>query len=131
MNDSLLKAAQSGTVSDIEKLIAKGAHVDAINDNGLGPLHLAAFKGKTDAVKSLIKHGADVNLCDRALKVTPLEWAIAGSVPDTAVALVELGAVAPRARLKYSKSKGMLAYIAQAVSERHSRRAKTIIAMRR
>jgi ankyrin repeat protein len=48
----------------IETLLNAGAEVNAANDNGTTPLMLAAASGKSDAVNTLIDHGANPNLRD-------------------------------------------------------------------
>lgn len=46
----------------VELLLARGAEINAINDNGDTPLHKAAFIGREDLVMLLIQYNADVNL---------------------------------------------------------------------
>ena len=43
-----------------------GASIDAIDDRGFTPLHLAASHGRTSAVTSLLKRGADPNISAHA-----------------------------------------------------------------
>ena len=58
-----------------ELLIAKGADVNAKNDNGVTPSHLAAQKGHNEVVELLIVKGADVNAKTES-GGTPLDYAI-------------------------------------------------------
>jgi len=55
----LIKAAYGGNAEMIELLIAKGADVKAIGDNGGTALHAAASFGNAAAVRVLLDHGAD------------------------------------------------------------------------
>lgn len=45
-----------------EQLLAKGAEIDAVNDNGDTPLHKASFIGREDLVMLLIQYNADVTV---------------------------------------------------------------------
>ncbi len=65
----LLKAAKEGNVAEIEKLIEKGADVNAVipdgDFKGWTALMLAAGRGHSDVYLKLIEKGADVNVNDR------------------------------------------------------------------
>jgi ankyrin repeat protein len=41
-------------------------------------LHTAAFHGQLEAVKVLVKHGADIHAIDKTWKTPPLTWALTG-----------------------------------------------------
>ena len=56
IQSNLLSAARKGDVASIEKYLAKGAVIDAVNGKGESPLCLAVICGHLDAVQSLIKH---------------------------------------------------------------------------
>jgi ankyrin repeat protein len=45
----------------VEALLDAGAKVNALTDDGICPLLLAASVGNPDVVKVLIAHGADMN----------------------------------------------------------------------
>ncbi|XP_027695758.1 ankyrin repeat domain-containing protein 53 [Vombatus ursinus] len=49
----------------IQFLLEKGAPVNVQNQNGVTPLHLAAWEGMLDCIKVLVKAGADVHALDR------------------------------------------------------------------
>jgi ankyrin repeat protein len=50
--------------------------INAANNFGTTPLHLAVYAGKTATAAFLLKHGASPNACDKA-KVTPIHNAVA------------------------------------------------------
>eukprot|EP01120_Amphizonella_sp_Union-15-10_P003673 TRINITY_DN1408_c0_g2_i1.p1 TRINITY_DN1408_c0_g2~~TRINITY_DN1408_c0_g2_i1.p1 ORF type:complete len:130 (-),score=32.53 TRINITY_DN1408_c0_g2_i1:26-415(-) len=52
-------AADMGQAAIIEYLISKGAKVNVTDAFGITPLLAAVYEGHTDAVKLLLKHGAD------------------------------------------------------------------------
>jgi len=65
------------TTDVAELLINRGASVNARNRYGETPLHRAAYLGSSDKAKLLIEHGADVNAKDKRGN-TPLHAAIGG-----------------------------------------------------
>nr|XP_018670263.1 myotrophin-like [Ciona intestinalis] len=58
----LVTAADYGQSIIIEFLISKGANVNGAGKNGITPLLAAIWEGHSDAVRLLLKHGADKNL---------------------------------------------------------------------
>jgi len=58
----------------VQKHLKRGSDVNAANDRGETPLHVAAHMGETEAAKLLVEHGADVNAKDE-LGGTPLHEA--------------------------------------------------------
>jgi hypothetical protein len=64
-------AALRGDVAMIETLLRQGILPDVLDDLDKTPLHWAAEEASLEAVKALIKAGADVNASDRRL-LTPL-----------------------------------------------------------
>ena len=57
-------AAQQGDVTQIEKLAALKTALNARDGNGRTPLHVATFARQRDAIRALVKAGADINLLD-------------------------------------------------------------------
>jgi ankyrin repeat protein len=64
LGDELISAIPKGDVSEIKKLIYKGAWVNAVDDNGNSVLILAVIYKQKDIVKILIKNGAKINFQD-------------------------------------------------------------------
>jgi ankyrin repeat protein len=75
----LASGAGSGEV--IEDLIAHGASVHSRVDSpsfgtkSFTPLHSAAWTGNLDAIRMLVKHGAELGARDGTYKGTPAQWA--------------------------------------------------------
>ena len=69
-------AAETGDAALIDALLKAGAKVDALNESGTTPLMIASASGSTDAVRTLLAHGADVNA-----RATIDEAGIGGQTP--------------------------------------------------
>jgi ankyrin repeat protein len=69
LNRQLLVAAEGGELQEVERLIEEGADVSSFvqeyYDGAFTPLHIAAFQGHLDVVKSLVIGGADVNAANQ------------------------------------------------------------------
>ena len=62
MNKDLIEAASRGNLTEIKRLLAKGADVNAkTTKDGAVPMHFAAYSGRKEVVELLIAKGADVN----------------------------------------------------------------------
>ena len=72
----LFDAARVGDVEVIKSLLARGVRVDARDERGSTALILAAYYGKTDAVRTLLEAGASPNLGDSARGNTALMGAL-------------------------------------------------------
>ena len=64
IGNSLHSAAEAGDVAEIESLLALGFSIDRRDDAGRIPLMVAAKNDKLQAVKCLLKQGADPSLQD-------------------------------------------------------------------
>ena len=58
-NDRLRSEIAIGNNSAVNDLLRKGADVEARDEHGATPLHLAAAEGQLEAAKLLISAGAD------------------------------------------------------------------------
>nr|5AQB_A Chain A, 3G61_DB15V4 [synthetic construct] len=63
LGKKLLEAARAGQDDECRILMANGADVNALDEVGWTPLHLAAW-GHLEIVECLLKNGADVNAAD-------------------------------------------------------------------
>jgi ankyrin repeat protein len=89
----LMSAAENGTVACIEHLVAKAdkEYIDSFSKTGFSALIIAAAHGNTDAVKALIKAGADVNSMNESNQVTALMYAAASGHIEVLKVLLENG----------------------------------------
>ena len=88
-------AAQNGHAAVIDCLLAARAVVDSCNSDGVTALIVASQQGKLEAVRSLIRGGAGVNLtciCPKGLSATALMLASQCNHPSVVEALLEAGA---------------------------------------
>ena len=91
-NAALLEAVKNNDHKNTELLLVDGANADACDQNGLSMLMIAACRGFTDVVKTLLAHGADVHRVDPMAGTTALHKACqAGSLPIVKM-IIEAGA---------------------------------------
>ena len=64
---------EAGTIIDI--LLNSGVNVNVPNDDGRTPLHWAAEKGSSSAVRALLQRGARLDLREKETNMTPLDLA--------------------------------------------------------
>ena len=74
----LHRPAESGNAAVLETMLACGFETDARDKDNVTPLHRAAMGGHPDAVRVLLKYGADVNAQDGMFSAPPLVWAVEG-----------------------------------------------------
>jgi ankyrin repeat protein len=90
-NAELFDAVKNGDLAYVQKLISKGADVNAKDNIGMTPLMAAAEEGRKDVCELLISKGADINAQDKDGK-TALKYAIENSKNDVADFLRSKGA---------------------------------------
>lgn len=73
------------------KLVRKGAKVDAVGLNNLTSLHYAAMNGRTYVTALLVEQGANINETDQLAR-TPLHYAVSCGYFNTASFLLAHGA---------------------------------------
>jgi ankyrin repeat protein len=83
------QAIRNNDIAKIQSILAAGTPVDLRDTRGTTPLMHAAVVGSLEAMKLLLKAGADVN-ARNGLDATPLVWA--ASSPDRANLLLDAGA---------------------------------------
>lgn len=72
---TLFRAAASGFIEGVQRLIDKGAKLNAVDELGWTPLHYVVSVGQSpEMVSCLLSNGADAELCDNE-ELTPLELA--------------------------------------------------------
>ena len=96
----LLAAAARGDAAEIRRLGAAGDRVDVRDGHGRTPLHVAAYLRQHDAMRALVKAGADPNALERDRYDIVTIAAVADDVPTLRVAL-ELGGSAKNVTSRY------------------------------
>jgi uncharacterized protein len=93
-------AAARGDAAEIKRLASAGADVNARDDNGRTPLHVATFLKNRDAITALVRAGADLNAFDKDLYDAVTIAAVADDV-GTLRMLLRLGASARQVTSRY------------------------------
>ena len=88
---TLHEEAAAGNTGAVELLLAAGLSVDARNEFGSTPLHLAVVKGQTDVANVLIDSGATINAANEDGN-TPLHAAVGTGNIECAKLLLARGA---------------------------------------
>jgi hypothetical protein len=68
-------AAYFGLETTVRALVVSGADLRALDNDGAGPLHAAAYKGHVGIVRLLLDRGLGVNDAARADGMTPIAYA--------------------------------------------------------
>ncbi|MFN3191034.1 MAG: PQQ-binding-like beta-propeller repeat protein [Aureliella sp.] len=87
----LWDAAQRGDTAEIRSLLDAGVDPNAPTQYNATALMYACGRGHEEAVKMLLKAGANPNNKDRFYNATPMAWAAMKQNKDIAVLLVEAG----------------------------------------
>src|SRR5206468_8735984 len=74
----LQRPAESGNAAVLETMLACGFDPRTGDKEGVTALHRAAMGGHVDAVRVLLKHGADVDARDAMFSAPPIVWAVQG-----------------------------------------------------
>jgi ankyrin repeat protein len=96
----LLAAAARGDAMEIRALIARGAKVDVRDGYARTPLHVAAYGAHHDAMRALVKAGANPNALERDRYDIVTIAAVANDVPTLKVSLA-LGCSAKNITSRY------------------------------
>jgi ankyrin repeat protein len=83
-------AAGFGDAEAVSLLVAIGADVQALDEDGISALHHAVQSGSLAAVDRLLEAGADPNLRERKWRGTPLSWAAVMGRPQLFERLIPL-----------------------------------------
>ncbi len=85
--------ARMGDAQEMQKLLSQHrSEASRYSISGKQPLHIAAIWGKTDTAETLLKHGAPVDGRTRALRRTPLFFAVRNQQVALAERLLAAGA---------------------------------------
>jgi ankyrin repeat protein len=87
-----LEASRKGDLKRVQQLVDSGTNVNELDKTGFTALHWAAMTNKIEVAKFLIKKGADVNIRDSKMFMSPLDVAHAKGFKDMAELLLKNGA---------------------------------------
>jgi len=90
-NTLLFDAVRQDNLSEVSDLINNGADIEARDNAGQTPLHIAAYHGFTDIANFLITKGAEIDSTDNR-EGTPLHWAAVNKNQDIIILLIKHGA---------------------------------------
>ena len=88
----LALAATNGNAEIVDALLDAGADANTASPDGATALMTAARTGRRAAVKTLLDHGAAVNIREQWFGETALMWAAAEDHPDVVQLLIHSGA---------------------------------------
>jgi len=84
-------AAEGGNPKIIEFLVKRGEEVNILDGQGYASLHIAAWYGNLEAVNSLIKMHADVDIKCVYNSMRPIHFAVCGDHEEVVNALLDAG----------------------------------------
>ena len=88
----LMYASQFNRIKSIELLTENKVSTNQISSDGWTALKIAAFNGNTKAAELLIDGGADIDLGDPKLEISPLMFAVFHNKHETTKLLLKKGA---------------------------------------
>uniref|UniRef100_A0A8C6GIP5 Ankyrin repeat and MYND domain containing 2 n=1 Tax=Mus spicilegus TaxID=10103 RepID=A0A8C6GIP5_MUSSI len=89
----LLEVIGKGTVQEAGRLLSsKNVRVNCLDENGMTPLMHAAYKGKLEMCKLLLRHGADASCHQHEHGYTALMFAALSGNKDITWVMLEAGA---------------------------------------
>lgn len=91
LDKRLLRVATQGDRRKVNELLAKGAHVDALDEDGWTPLLWAAAHGNEDTVQALLDAGADREAATRRERQGALTLAAKWNRVEVVQALLRRG----------------------------------------
>lgn len=92
LNQKLFKAVKKENVEEITLLIHNGANVNALNNKGYSPFHLAVLENNVEIIKLLVEAGGDLNYkCKTYCNTTLLCIAAINQAHESAAFLLAKG----------------------------------------
>ncbi|XP_053114842.1 ankyrin repeat and MYND domain-containing protein 2 [Hemicordylus capensis] len=89
----LLEVIGKGNTEEATRLLgSKNVHVNCLDEHGMTPLMHAAYKGKIDVCRLLLRHGADVNCNEHEHGYTALMFAGLSGNKEITWLMLEAGA---------------------------------------
>ena len=126
-------AAGGGHYAAAERLIEKGADVNAETTEGIHPVHFAALADEVQTLRLMLEHGANPEEPSTMQGLRPLHWATFGNAVQTARELlkrgVDVNATAETGATAMDIANyqhGSAAYLLQEALKRHGGRCKMI-----
>lgn len=95
-SSGLIEAVEAGELQLVRTLLDQGADTKVTDDNGITPLHLAAYLGHRNIVTALVSAGADIHARDRFGRTPLIHAALDGY--ESIVVYLLLNGVDPQAR---------------------------------
>jgi ankyrin repeat protein len=89
---ALHRAAARGQVQAVRLLLARGASVNAVDDEGTTPLVAAAYRGHRQVVKLLLERGAAVDAQEMRYRLSSLTHAVGRNDKELVKLLLRYGA---------------------------------------